>query len=256
MGAYREVFQRKEIKYLLNGEQYEGILRYLHTIAKEDEYGQSRINNIYYDTPDFRLIRMSLEKPVYKEKLRLRTYGETKDGTNAFLEIKKKYDGIVYKRRISGSYNRLQEYMNGGNTAFDDSQIAKEIRAFREFYKNLQPAMCICYERVAMAGIYDPDFRVTFDTKIEWNAQCRDLREIRSGKPLLRPDECLMEIKAANAYPLKLARQLSEWEIFPASFSKYGAGYTEMRQTANRGNAAENRNVRSIRYRKGEMAYV
>ena len=95
MGEYIDVFKRTEIKYLLSEEQYDELLSFLKGIARVDEYGETRINNIYFDTPDYRLIRTSLEKPIYKEKLRLRTYGNTDDDTSAFIEIKKKYDEVV-----------------------------------------------------------------------------------------------------------------------------------------------------------------
>lgn len=228
MSEYREVFQRKEIKYLLDERQLSELKKYLDTFAEVDAYGLSRINNIYFDTPDFSLIRTSIEKPLYKEKLRLRTYGATSDDTNAFIEIKKKYAGIVYKRRISGRYEDMHDYLMGDGNLQDTSQIADEIRAFKERYGELIPAMSICYDRIAMAGKYDKEFRVTFDTNIEWNAGCTDLRNIRHGKQLLKPRQYLMEIKVSNAMPVELSRKLSELEIFPVSFSKYGAGYKEM----------------------------
>lgn len=228
MCEYRNVFKRKEIKYLLNAAQYEEIMAFMGTMAEKDEYGLSRINNIYYDTLDYRLVRCSLEKPFYKEKLRLRTYGDTKDDTNAFIEIKKKYDGIVYKRRISGRYSELYGYLLKEAGDIGSSQIAREIRAFINRYGELAPAMSICYDRIALAGIQDKDFRVTFDSNIQWNAECRDLRQISPGRQLLSPGRYLMEIKVPGAMPIGLSGKLSELKIFPTSFSKYGAGYAEM----------------------------
>ena len=228
MSEYREVFRRKEIKYLLSEKQYTELRKFLDTMAKEDQYGLSRINNIYYDTKDFKLIRNSMEKPLYKEKLRLRTYGDTKDNTNAFIEIKKKYEGIVYKRRISGRYDTMHDYLEGKDEDIGSTQIAKEIGSFMKQYKDLIPVMSICYDRIAMAGKEDKDFRVTFDSNIEWNVRCNDLRDISKGKQLLNPGQYLMEIKVSNAMPIALANKLSELEIFPTSFSKYGAGYTDM----------------------------
>ncbi len=228
MSGYREVFKRKEIKYLIDENRYRKLLPYLEEIAQTDEYGLSRINNIYYDTRDYRLVRTSMEKPLYKEKLRLRTYGETEDGTNAFIEIKKKYDGIVYKRRIPGEYKAMFEYLSGKNGLPEDSQIAREIEAFKNLYGELIPAMIIRYDRVAMAGKEDKDFRVTFDSNIQWSADSVDLRNNRPGRAVLKPGQYLMEIKISNAFPMSLSRKLSELGIFPASFSKYGAGYTDM----------------------------
>ena len=228
MSEYREVFQRKEIKYLLDQDQYDELKKYLDTMAKTDQYGISGINNIYFDTRDYMLIRRSMEKPLYKEKLRLRTYGNTEDDTNAFIEIKKKYAGIVYKRRISGRYDLFHDYLTGKEADIGSSQIAKEIKAFIDIYGELVPAMSICYDRMAMAGTEDPNFRVTFDSNIQWNANCRDLRQVKEGKQLLKPGQYLMEIKVGDAMPIGLATKLSELDIFPTSFSKYGAGYTEM----------------------------
>ncbi len=228
MSGYREVFKRKEIKYLIDEDQYRKLLPYLEEVAKTDEYGLSKINNIYFDTRDYRLVRTSMEKPFYKEKLRLRTYGKTEDSTNAFIEIKKKYDGIVYKRRIHGEYGKALEYLTGKNGLPEESQIAREIDAFKNLYGELIPAMKICYDRVAMAGKEDKDFRVTFDSNIQWSADSVDLRSGKPGWAVLKRGQYLMEIKISNAFPMALSRKLSEFGIFPTSFSKYGAGYTDM----------------------------
>ncbi len=228
MSEFREVFARKEIKYLLTQEQLDRLMPVLETMAKVDKYGKTRINNIYFDTPDHRLIRNSLEKPIYKEKLRLRTYGRTSDDTNSFIEIKKKYDGIVYKRRISAPYGKAMNYLMAGVEPLDDSQIAKEIETFMLVYINLRPAMKICYDRIAMAGTLDPDFRVTFDSNLQWSVDSLDLREEVKGYSILASGQYMMEIKAGDAMPLELARKMSELSIFPASFSKYGKGYMDM----------------------------
>jgi len=256
MSDYKEIFERKEIKYLLEEKQFMELKRYLEGFARVDEYGLSRINNIYYDTPNFQLIRTSMEKPLYKEKIRLRTYGKTIDDTNAFIEIKKKYAGIVYKRRISGRYEQMHEYLTGGEDEIGDSQIAKEIRAFRDRYDTLIPAMSICYDRIAMTGINDKEFRVTFDTNIEWNEECADLRNIKKGKQLLKAGQYLMEIKVSNAMPIGLSRKMSELGIFPTSFSKYGAGYSEMVKERNHIKNATDDDIISYFRMKGAMAYA
>ncbi len=267
MSEFREVFKRNEIKYLLNDEQYGKLFPFLEKIARVDDYGLSRINNIYFDTPDYRLIRTSLEKPVYKEKIRLRTYGETHNDTNSFIEIKKKYDGIVYKRRIAGKYIDAYNYMTGKGDMLDDSQISKEIDQFRNLYKQLIPAMTICYDRIAMAGIEDESFRVTFDTNITWDDRCLDLRWVNRkdmlipgsrGKMITKPGQHMMEIKVTNAMPMELVRRLSELRIFPASFSKYGRGYSDMlKEKINREYVAAGEITTSgEKVRKGAVAYV
>ena len=228
MSEYKEVFKRAEIKYLIGKNRYDELMQYLLTIARVDEYGLSSINNIYFDTADYRLIRMSMDKPLYKEKLRLRTYGDTTDGSNSFIEIKKKYNGVVYKRRIPGRYRDTYDYLTGRGPMAGDSQVGREIEAFIKMYKGLKPAMMISYDRIAMIGIDDPEFRVTFDTNIRWTTRRMDLRVKNKGRQILEPEQYLMEIKVANAVPLELSQKLSELGIFPVSFSKYGRGYADM----------------------------
>jgi SPX domain protein involved in polyphosphate accumulation len=228
MSEYIEVFKRIEIKYLLSDVQYRELNSYLKTMARVDDYGLTRINNIYFDTPNYKMIRTSLEKPVYKEKLRLRTYGNTDDETNSFIEIKKKYAGVVYKRRVSGTYKAAYDYLVNGGEALDDSQISKEIEGLKLMYDELIPSMKISYDRVAMAGINDPNLRITFDSNIEWTVDDMSLKSKNSGNAILDKNNYLMEIKVANSMPQALAKRLSELGIYPASFSKYGRGYEDM----------------------------
>ena len=258
MSKYIEVFKRTEIKYLLDSDQYRKLFSFLEGFARVDDYGLTRINNIYFDTPNFQMIRTSLDKPLYKEKLRLRTYGPTKDSTNSFIEIKKKYDGIVYKRRISGEYKAAYDYLVNNKKPLDDSQISREIAGVLDMYDSLRPAMRISYDRVAMAGIKDPEFRVTFDTNITWNKDVLDLREDAGGVPILEEGQYMMEIKVANAMPIGLARKLSELRIFPTSFSKYGRGYQQMMKMRMAKETARvvNRELIEIRNNKEVRAYA
>ena len=268
-----QTFERKEIKYLLNDFQYHELLKELLKIAEMDEYGKSRINNIYFDTPQFTIIRNSLEKPVYKEKLRLRTYGDTVDTTNAFIEIKKKFRGIVYKRRISAEYRDAIKYLAAEEKCdkaysvdgiIPHSQVRDEIDDFLKMYCEIRPAMIIGYDRIAMAGIYDKDFRVTFDTNITWRTSEIDLRRGTDGNQILTPGQHLMEIKIPESFPMELAQKMSELGIFPVSVSKYGRAYTDMITQMARKHIqiydyeAINRVAYNNGYngRKGEMAYA
>ncbi len=231
-----QTFERKEIKYLLSDQQYRLLLPELKKYAKVDSYGKTRINNIYYDTPSFQLIRTSLDKPVYKEKLRLRTYGDTEDSTQAFIEIKKKYKGIVYKRRVASTYRSAVEYLSGERTLGADevSQVTGEIDELLEYYRGIRPAMVIGYDRIAMAGTIDPDFRITFDTNITWRTSDLDLKHGSDGAKVIETGQHLMEIKIPDAFPMELSRRMSELGIFPVSISKYGRGYIEyIKQAAN-----------------------
>ena len=163
-------FKRREIKYLLDDDEYNSLKERLQARLVEDEHGRSTICNIYYDTPDFRIIRKSLEKPVYKEKLRLRSYGTAGAEDKVFVELKKKYNGIVYKRRETLTLAQSDEYLAGHTKAPCDTQIFREIDWFRDYYGNLKPAMYISYEREAYYSLENPDLRITFDRNIMYRS--------------------------------------------------------------------------------------
>ncbi len=227
MAGIKDVFERIETKFLLDEMQYRSLMKKLEGIAAIDSYGETSILNIYFDTPDYKLIERSLEKPVYKEKLRLRTYGIPKDDTNAFIEIKKKYKGVVYKRRITMPYADALSYLTDGKKHPKESQISKEIDYFLGFYKGIRPAMAISYDRIAMAGINDPELRITFDTNIRWRTENLSLKMGNKGKDILLPGQHLMELKIAGAMSVEIARILDELNIRQTSFSKYGRGYID-----------------------------
>ena len=227
MAGFKDVFQRIEVKYLLNDEQYTKLMKKLENMAKVDSYGKTSIQNIYFDTPDFKLVERSLEKPVYKEKLRLRSYGTAKDDTTSFIEIKKKFKGVVYKRRISMPYSEAVDYLVNHKEPKEKSQISNEIDYFLKYYKGIAPAMVISYDRIAMVGINDPELRITFDTNIRWRTDKLSLKESTSGHEILLPGQHLMELKIAGAMSPELAKILDELNIRKTSFSKYGRGYLE-----------------------------
>ncbi len=227
MSGIKDVFERIETKFLLDEMQYRALMKKLEGIAAIDSYGETSILNIYYDTPDFRLIQRSLEKPVYKEKLRLRTYGIPEDDTKAFVEIKKKFKGVVYKRRISMPYTDALSYLAGEAKPEKESQISKEIDYLVSYYKGIRPAMAISYDRIALAGIEDPELRITFDTNIRWRTDDLSLKRGNQGKDILLPGQHLMELKIAGAMTMEMAHILDELNIRQTSFSKYGKGYID-----------------------------
>ena len=222
------VFQRHEVKYLLSSRQRAALERAMAEHMKADAYGESTICSLYYDTPDFRLIRRSLEKPDYKEKLRLRSYGMAKPDGTVFVELKKKYNGIVYKRRISMTETEATAYLSGRAALPQDSQIGREIDWFMKFYGNLAPAMYLCYDRIAYFCPADDNFRITFDRNIRWRADDLTLTKAPEGVQLLRPGESLLEVKTATAIPMWLVRAMDENGICRTSFSKYGTAYTRL----------------------------
>ncbi len=221
------VFKRYEMKYILSPEQYEALRRVLDLHMEVDRYGRTLIQNIYYDTPDFRLIRASIEKPLYKEKLRVRCYGECDDGHNVFVEIKKKFKGVVYKRRVNMEYAQALSYLSGGDPPCP-CQITNEIDWFFKAYPGIGPAMYISYERVAMASREDPNLRVTFDQNITYRMTELDICRGSYGDKLIGDDCWLMEIKIPGAMPIWLVRALTELGIRPVSYSKYGNAYRSL----------------------------
>lgn len=225
MPKIQGVFKRYEKKYLLNPEQVkivtDGILEHM----KLDEYGLSTICSLYFDTEHHDLIRRSIEKPVYKEKLRLRCYGKKASGDDiCFVELKKKFKGVVYKRRIVMPYDEAMGYLTRGEKAKNESQISREIDYFLKFY-NPKPATMVCYDRLAYFGIEDPEFRVTFDLNVRCRNDELDLALGDRGERIIPPDYAIMEIKTKGAMPLWLCDLLSSNKIYPTSFSKYGTYY-------------------------------
>lgn len=191
----------------------------------EDKYGLHTICSIYFDTDDDRLIRNSLEKPIYKEKLRLRSYGVPKsDDDGVFMELKKKYKGIVYKRREGLTLLAAESYIKSGQLPAD-SQIFREIDYFRSYY-NAYPKVFIAYDRIAMFSLEEEDLRMTFDFNIRCRRDELSLRAGDHGQKLLPDGSALLEIKISCAVPLWLSSALSQLKIYPVSFSKYGQFYT------------------------------
>ena len=244
MENYQAVFKRKEIKYLLSSEKRNALLPILEAHMEPDAFAHSSISNLYYDTPDFRMVRRSLEKPMYKEKLRLRSYGTPENTSTVFPEIKKKAMGIVYKRRISLPYQEAVSFLSGQQIASTDMcnrttqqitstdmcdgttrQILHELDWMLASYENLSPRVFLSYERDSYKEISDPSLRLTLDQDILFRTDRLDLREGAFGEAILLPDQTLMEVKISNAAPLWLAQALSEIGIFPVSFSKYGRAY-------------------------------
>lgn len=218
-------FRRVEKKFFITPEEYSDLLPVLLPHLKPDAYPRYTLGNIYYDTDSYELIRRSIEKPFFKEKLRLRCYGTPSDSDRVFVELKKKYDGIVYKRRIALEASRAPLYVSGIFFG-EKNQIHREIDRFLKDYRP-GPKIFVSYEREAYSCPETPGLRITFDTQIRHREEALDLRKGTDGIPLFTDDRVLMEIKAPEVFPLWLARILSERCIFPHSFSKVGACYRQ-----------------------------
>lgn len=217
-------FQRYEKKYLLSREKYLALWRELEAQVEPDIFFQSTVCSMYYDWADFRLIRHSLEKPVYKEKLRLRSYNVPGPEDQVFVELKKKFQGVVYKRRVALPAVEAEAWLAGRTPAPDQSQISREIDWFLKT-NPVSPRVLIACDRRAYVAREDKELRITFDSSIRWRETELSLTAGDQGQELLADGQVLMEIKLPEAAPLWLAGLLSRLEIFPQGFSKYGQCY-------------------------------
>lgn len=226
--AYQSCFQRFELKYILTRPQKEALLRAMEPYMRLDQYGRVTIRNIYYDTPSYRLIRASIERPVYKEKLRIRSYRQLVPGEDAFVELKKKFKKVVYKRRLSMPFHESIDWLKGVDSLQPPGQIGEEIRYFRDFYGDLQPTVFLSYEREAFYSLDGSEFRVTFDENILARDTDLSLCSQVYGTPILPTELTLVELKAPGAIPLWLTDFLTKNKIYKTSFSKYGTAYQSL----------------------------
>lgn len=230
--AYQSTFKRHEMKYLLTQEQKQAVLQAMQPYMKLDQYGRTTIRNVYYDTDTYRLIRRSMEKPAYKEKLRIRSYQAALPGDPVFVELKKKYKSVVYKRRLTLPERQARDSFQSGTPLPIHSQIAQEIEYFRSYYEGLHPTMFLSYEREAFYALDGGDFRVTLDENILYRTYDFLLASEIYGTPLLNEGETLMEIKTAGGIPLWMSHELNRLRIFQTSFSKYGLAYQDWMGTS------------------------
>ncbi len=226
--SYQSSFRRYEIKYMLTRSQKDALLQVIEPYMRLDRYGRTTIRNIYYDTPNYRLIRRSIERPIYKEKLRVRSYAQVSPGGDVFVELKKKFKKVVYKRRLVMPIHEAMEWLAGEDALNPPTQIGEEIRYFRDFYGELQPTVFLSYEREAFYSLDGSEFRMTLDENILARDEDLDLCSEAYGTPILPEGMTLLEIKAPGAIPLWLTRFLTENMIYKTSFSKYGTAYQNM----------------------------
>lgn len=229
-----ETFERREIKFLLSGEQYRALKALLPQYMESDPYCINDktygIYNVYYDTTNDDLIRKSIEKPYYKEKVRLRSYmSPASSEDRVFLEIKKKIGGIVNKRRVVMTLAEADRYVKYGEYPPDNGkylrkQVLKELDVLFERY-DLLPKQYISYERAAYFGKEDKSFRLTFDKNITARRYDVTLEKESYGEQLIPEDARLMEVKISDSMPVWLAEQLAALKIYKVSFSKYGTAY-------------------------------
>lgn len=235
------VFKRYEIKYLLTVKQKEEVLLSMKPYMMLDQYGRTTIKNIYYDTDNYLLARKSLEKPIFKEKLRIRCYNDIRENDQVFVEIKRKYDSIVYKRRMLANVDDAMDWLSNKTTIKDDSQIAQEIDYFLDYYQTIGPKVFLSYQREAYYCPSDPNLRLTFDDSIMFRQNNLSLKSDAYGKSILDDDMVLLEIKCLGAIPLWLSKALNDLHVYKTSFSKYTLAYqTILAESISGGNNVRN----------------
>lgn len=223
--SFQNVFKRYELKYMLTTKQKEKVLDSMQEHMTLDKYGRTTIRNLYYDTDTYLLIRRSIEKPLYKEKIRIRSYTRTMSDSTVFVELKKKYKHVVYKRRISMPNNEATEWLSGVKQGVNNTQISEEIDYFMQLYGTLKPTVFLSYEREAYYCNNGSDFRVTFDDNILCRQNDLSLESEVYGESILPKGMVLMEIKCSGGVPLWMTQVLSRERIFKTPFSKYGTAY-------------------------------
>ncbi|MBQ6165526.1 MAG: polyphosphate polymerase domain-containing protein [Clostridia bacterium] len=218
------VMKRYELKYLISKTQQDFFLENLEGHMQADKFGLTSIASLYYDTPDYRLIRTSIDKPLFKEKIRLRSYGLASETSPVFLELKRKAYGVVYKRRVQSTVPQVDKFFAGEGDVCAGGQINRELTYFRDYYGELAPSCLIIYDRTAYFEP-DGDLRLTIDADPRFRSDQLDLRVSMDGESLLPEGYSILEIKIQQAIPLWLTRILSEGKMYKTGFSKYGEAF-------------------------------
>lgn len=222
-------FQRVEQKYVLTEEEYESLFPKIKNHLKKDIYFQSTICNIYFDTDQNESIINSLEKPIFKEKVRLRSYNIPTKNDNVFLERKGKYKGVVFKRRVELTLKDMEQYLKTGKIPKNNNpQIMKEIDYYIKL-NHLKPKLFLAYDRKSYYDKNNKDFRITFDENLRSREEDLSLEVGDAGKLYSKKQFYIMELKSLDSIPLWFTKILSELKIYPKSFSKYGNIYQKLK---------------------------
>ncbi|MFB9276689.1 polyphosphate polymerase domain-containing protein [Cohnella cellulosilytica] len=245
-----EVFNRYENKYLMDTKAFYGIYNRLMEYMELDAYNRNdrfySISNLYYDTDRHTLIRDSLSKPKYREKLRIRAYGVPESDAKVYVELKKKVFGLVNKRRSAMRLDEAYGFIRTGRPPACregmNKQVVAEIEYFLSRYE-LRPMTYLAYDRIAMFCKGNRDLRITFDTNIRSRRRDLKLESGDYGEQLLDKGQWLMEVKAEKTVPVWLAKLLSELGMYRTSFSKYGNEYKKSIRYAERTEPARERIV-------------
>ncbi len=222
------IIDRMEQKYFISFNDYDKLMNRINDKLVKDKYFDERIYNVYFDNDDYDLINKSLEKPIYKEKVRLRSYSKANSNTNVFLEMKKKFDGHGNKRRVDINYLEARNYIDRNIIPDTNKQIMREIDYV--FKKNdLKPKISLTYDRLSYAFKDDESYRITFDTNIRYSNKKLDLVDLDDEDCLLN-NGYIMEVKTLKGYPVWFIDALNDLKIYPVSYSKVGEAYLRLKE--------------------------
>lgn len=224
---HQKEFKRVETKYLMNRNQLHDLLLDLERQMEADDFAQSTITSLYFDTQNFDMIQDSLAKKYGKEKLRLRTYDEKPNhDSSAFLEIKQKMNGIGYKYRVKTTPQMATETLAIQDSSLNlDDRMAGQLEVLKSRYGAIGPRMLICYKRLSFKGKNNPNIRVTIDTNVNYTPVNTLTLSHPENQPLLPEDQLIMEIKVDEHLPSWLQTILETYALEKTSFSKYGRAY-------------------------------
>ena len=228
----KTIFSRNEKKYIISQEQSEKLKIRIAEFMKPDKYSTYWVQNLFYDTENWDMIHTSMDKPYYKEKMRLRCYGSIVETDRVFLELKKKYSGVVYKRRVPLTPTNVMAMSIGENLRQSNSQISKELEYHIE-RTGVTEKFYLGYHRQAFAGITEGDLRLTIDSDIRYRLDNLDFAQLINRGTALDSNIFLLEIKTTSNIPLWLTKMLGELGIYSTPFSKYAACFTHWKNQEN-----------------------
>lgn len=228
----QKIFKRVEQKYILSEEQYSSLQTILDEKFFPDKFFFSKIYNLYFDNDNFDSIITSIEKPKYKTKVRLRSYGEATKDDYIYLEMKKKYQGTVYKRRINITLKDFEAYQKDNYFPKQNKQIMQEID-YQIKYQNLKPKIFVAYDRLSYYSKEDDNFRITFDYNLRSRFKNLKLKDSKENKFYFKKNTYIMEVKCLASLPLWFTKELNKLKIYPVSFSKVGNIYIKERGNSN-----------------------
>lgn len=232
---------------MLSPGKYEDLLDLIKPNIEKDRYFASTNCSIYFDTDNKDLVIHSMEKPLYKEKLRLRSYNVPTLDDIVYIEIKRKFDGVGSKRRIAVKLKSFYNYLDTGKLNSANPQIKSEIDYLINYYE-LKPRLFLAYDRHSycekspdvtgvnqsrqkptdFSSIAQSSFRLTFDHNIRSRETDLRLEHGDYGERYFEQDQIMMETKTLEAYPLWFSQALAKLKIYPVSFSKYCKVYQKM----------------------------